>query len=662
MTNRLSSRLQVIRAELWHLRKGGLSQLRTHRSRRMAARGQTPPPHPATAPPPHPATALPAPVAGASAPARHAGQTGSGAPTGERLTGPAIAAWELPDRPPRRALRVGVILDEFSAEALRWEWDQVELTPDRWRSQVRNPPIGLLFVESAWAGSGGAWRHALTGSRAPTQALREVVAWCRERGVPTVFWNKEDPVHHEDFIDTAALFDWVATTDVGMAGAYRERLGHDRVFTMPFAAASWIHNPVRPRGRAARDVAFAGMFFAHKFPERREQMDLLLGAAAEVSPRMPRGLEIFSRFHGGDERYQFPPPLDSFVRGALSYRQALAAYREFKVFLNVSSVPDSTTMCPRRIFEISACATPVVSTPTPAITAIFPPEELVTVSEPEEARWVLRALVGNDEWRDRMGHLAARRVLSEHTYRDRVDDLVGRLGLPEHQVTDPSVSILVSTNRPAQVEHVLRTVAQQQGLQPQLVLLAHGFEHDPTHRHTAAELGLTDPVFLTADAGQSLGACLNACLEAASGDVVAKMDDDDLYGPHYLADQLRALDYSGADLVGKHAHHVLLRDLDALVVRFGFYEHRFTHFVMGPTLMTRRTTAQELRFADRTQGEDSDFLRRLVAGGGRVYAADRFGFVQVRQRSGHTWVASDAEILANARVVAFGAGPGHVMI
>ena len=47
--------------------------------------------------------------------------------------------------------------------------------------------------------------------------------------------------------------------------------------------------------------------------------------------------------------------------GELPYDQMLAAYKMYKVFLNVNSVIDSPTMCARRVFELSACSTPVVS-------------------------------------------------------------------------------------------------------------------------------------------------------------------------------------------------------------------------------------------------------------------------------------------------------------
>ena len=162
-------------------------------------------------------------------------------------------------------------------------------------------------------------------------------------------------------------------------------------------------------------------------------------------------------------------------------------------------------------------------------------------------------------------------------------------------------------------------------------------------------------------ASTSLGRCLNRLVEAASGDVVAKMDDDDLYGADYLRDQLHALDYSGADVVGKQAHHMYLEALDVIIVRFPEREHRFTDLVMGPTIVARRDVALAHPFADVWRGEDTGFLRDVAAGGLSTYSADRFNFVQMRHTSArHTWEATSAELLANARVLAYGCATKHI--
>ena len=631
--------LQTLRTGLWHLRTGGISQLRTWNRRRRIQRG-----------------------------------VGDGLGSFDAEGRLSFPPREIIERPPHLSgLRAAVILDDFSMLAWSHEFETVAVTPQGWREQLTATPVDLLLVESAWHGNKAAWQYQLTGSQAPSPALRELVEHCREIGIPSVFWNKEDPPHFEDFLETARLFDQVFTTDVTLLPRYREELDHDHVGVLPFAAQSAVHNPVRPKhGHQARDVAFAGMYFAHKFPERREQMDLLLGGALDASATMETGLEIFSRFLGDDERYQFPGALGERVVGSLSYDRMLSAYQAYKVFLNVNSVVTSPSMCARRIFEISASGTPVVSTPSPAIGEFFAPGEVPIAEDREDAAHVVRALVRSPELRDRTVHLAQRRIWDRHTYTHRgrqvldsvgLGDRAGASGLPGAAGL-PTVSVLAVTNRPTQIEHLLSQLGHQEGVQRQLIIVTHGFEGERSIVTRAAELGLDDISVRSAPSDWSLGHCLNSARERSDGEICSKMDDDDLYGPHYLHDLLQALTYSGADVVGKHAHYMHLTGSDVTLLRFPWQEHRFTDRIMGPTITAPREVFAEHPFADISRGEDSGFLEDVVAAGGRIYSADRFGFTQVRAGAGHghAWSASDRELLASAGVVWTGRNDAHVMI
>jgi spore maturation protein CgeB len=622
-------RLQTARKALWHLRTGGVAQVRTFLRRRRIL--------------------------------------GEHTAVGARMTknGLVFDAWSLPERPPARALKVGVILDDFSRLAFGYEWEQVLLKPSSWRQEL-DEGLDLVFVESAWNGNGGAWQYHLTGPTAPRPALVALLEGCRAAGVPTVFWNKEDPAHFEDFLDTAALFDRVYTTDATKVDDYVERLGHDRIGVLPFGAQPAIHNPIRTHGKGPeRDVAFAGTWFAHKYPERREQMELLLGAALEVSPRMATGLEIFSRFRGQGGQYEFPEPFASRVVGSLGYEQMLTAYRDYKVFLNVNSVVDSPSMCARRIFEITACGTPVVTTPSAATGEFFPPDEVFSAGSGEEAASTIRALVRSKELRDRATHLGQRRIWREHSYGSRVQRVLHDVELVDSAESPrPTVTALVSTNRPQRVNDVLRTVGAQEGVAVQLALLTHGFERDESElRLRAKEAGVDDLVLLTAPANLPLGACLNLLVEAADGQVVAKMDDDDVYGPQYVSDQLYAMVFSGAEVVGKNAHYMYLEGHDATVLRFAEREHRLTDFVVGPTIVAQRDLSRSVQFAEVSRGEDTAFLRGVLQSGARVYSADRFNFIQVRSGGGrHTWSVTDAELLGSGEVRFYGRAEQHVII
>ena len=556
------------------------------------------------------------------------------------------------------SIRVGVILDDFSALSFAHEWTTVALTRADWREQLDH--VDFVFLESAWNGNGGAWKYQLTGSSGLKDEARELLTACRSRGVPTVFWNKEDPPHFEDFLEVASLVDHVFTTDSRLIESYRERVGHDNVRTLPFAAQPAIHNPTRPTGpRAEHGVAFAGMYFAHKYPERREQMDWLLGGASDAASKQKERFAIFSRQHGGDEKYQFPGELEEHVVGSLPYDHMLTAYKDFAAFLNVNSVVDSPSMCARRIFEISASGTPVVSAPSTATREFFPPDEVFQPSDRDEAAHTVRALLRSPELRDRTVHRAQRRIWENHTYTHRAMTIMDAVGIDYSDPTTAACTVIVSTNRPMQLDHALESVARQTGVSVQLSLVAHGYELDEhAVLSRARQLGLADVVLQSAPRTFSLGECLNEALDRADGDVIAKFDDDDLYGEHYLSDQVHALRYSGAHLVGKQAHYMHLESSGATLLRFPEREHKYTDLVMGPTMVGTADAFRATLFEPRTRGEDTTFQRMLSKQGGTIYSADRFNFVQMRSaRGAHTWDVDDAELLATGVVHGFGLVP-----
>lgn len=61
-------------------------------------------------------------------------------------------------------------------------------------------------MERKW----GAWQYKIAKyNNQDKSELRELINWCRENKIPTIFWNKEDPIHFEKFIETASMFDHI---------------------------------------------------------------------------------------------------------------------------------------------------------------------------------------------------------------------------------------------------------------------------------------------------------------------------------------------------------------------------------------------------------------------------------------------------------------------
>ena len=626
-----------LRTALWHLRKGGVRQLARHLEHKERLRLET------------------------STDDEDKAQVE--ARRREKLRG--LDPLDFPEYEPNSNrpkpfgdFRVGAILDDFSQLAWGSEFTLVQMLPGTWKESVKG--IDFLLVESAWQGNSGAWRYQIVGSNAPSANLEELVSWCRSNNVPTVFWNKEDPEHFDDFISTAVLFDYVATTDADCVARYESYRDFEGVaFVLPFAAQPSFHNPIRDQISARHqigDVCFAGTYFRHKFPQRREQMDLVLNAGVEASNNLKSALTIYSRNEEVDEKYTFPEPFNEWVVGALPYNKMLAAYRGYKVFLNVNTVENSPTMFSRRVLELLASGTPVVSTPSRGLSNFFSDDEVVIVDDCDNATSRIESLVRSSNTRDRLVHRAQRNIWETHTYTHRAEEVIKKLGLDSSNsfTGRPSVSVIMSTIRPEFLDSALAQFKSQEGIDLEILVATHGFE--------VVSEDYPGVKFIEVSGEKSLGHCLNLLVAAASGDYIAKMDDDDLYGPNYLRDQINSLRFSGATVVGKQASYLYLEETEELILRKKWREHLWTDMVLGATLVGARETFETIKFQDVGRGEDTQFLKDVVSSGGHIYSADRFNYIQIRNTQSHTWDVHADELKKNGQVETYGLNVKHVFV
>ena len=556
---------------------------------------------------------------------------------------------------------VAAIVDTFTEYALRHEVDLVLMSPIHWRAQMESRRPVCLFVESAWWGNNGGWRNRIAGYEgSEDNPLRELLAYCRSNGIPTIFWNKEDPPHFDNFIGAAKEFDYVFTSDADCVPRYREILGHDRIFVLPFAAASRIHNPSREKGWPSYPVCFAGSWVSRRYPERAEALQFLL------DPALPKGLHIFDRNltrpeYGPD--YRFPDQYKEAIKGSLTYEEMLTAYRCYDVMLNVNTITGSPTMFARRIFESLACATPVISSESVGMTRMLGEHVRVSHSA-EETAGHLQELLGDEEARIREGHLAYRFVHENHTYRHRMNEVFRRVGLDPLGSEQPPVSVLMPTMRPQNVARCLENFTKQTYQNKELILILNNAEFDVDAIRRDAE-SIPNTQVLHVEGRTTLGDCLNRGVEAASGVYVAEMDDDDHYGERYLSDHVLAASFSDAEVVGKGLYFMYFEAADTTALRQAIPEHTFTSSVTtGGTLFIRTDVCREIPFDSISLKEDTNFQRAAARAGCRVYSADRFNFIRVRTRRSinHSDPTPDAEFLKRCRAQTPGLDLDRAMI
>lgn len=517
-----------------------------------------------------------------------------------------------------RALVVASILDEFTEAAFRDECRLLSLAPDRWRAQLEAQMPHLLLVESAWFGADGSWKGKINHV---ANELLEVVEWCRERRVPSLFWNKEDPVHFETFLTAARLFDHVFTTDIDCIHRYKGRLGHDRVYLLPFACQPRIHNPIASRERK-RGTFFAGGYYV-RYPERGRDLASLLDALASLGP-----VDIYDRHYGqNDPRYRFPEEYRSFIVGNLSSEEVVEAYKGYEIALNLNSIKQSQSMFARRIFELLACNTLVVSNYSRGLRLLFGDLVFATDSGDEVVRRI-RQLRDDPGLAERLRLVSLRRVMADHTCQDRFAYLVSKLtGSPIADLL-PQVVVTGYARTPEHLASLTAAVTRQEYHRVRLVVvLAPGFVPPAKDLPPSGVVRLV-PADLagTLQLGDVLG----------DSELLAGICPQDYHGPSYLLDLVLATRYSGARVIGKAAHYEA-EDGNLRLVH-AEQQYQFVNELPARAALIRGAAVANLNLAEWAQSLESRWLGGGDPGG--ALAIDPWSYCR---EGGRGWAARAAD-------------------
>ena len=545
----------------------------------------------------------------------------------------------VPSEQSGQRVKVATILDTFSEECLKPEFNLIRLKRAQWKEQLLKEQPDFILLESAWQGNSGDWKYLFSkyAKKLKDNPLRELFSFARENNIPTVFWNKEDPVNFEVFIDVAKEADHIFTTAEECIDRYRKIVGHDQVYTLPFAAQPKLHNPITNDQLIFENRAcFAGAWRGEKYPGRAEEFSKLLDPLLQSDQ-----LVIYDRYAGHPEqdKWAFPAPYSTVVRGSLPYQLMNLAYRKYALFLNVNSVQNSNTMFSRRVYEILASHTPVISSENVGIRKQLKNCVYLT-SSALETKHISTQLLHDPEYRDKAAHRAYREVHLNHTYSVRAKEIIQKV-CPERasDTADfPPVTIICVTNRPERQQQAIDSYLCQTYPNKRLIFATNSEEFNLTQlREQLREL--PDCELLSFDPSLTLGECLNSIRETLQTEYWAKFDDDDFYAPNYLTDMMIAARYSGAAICGKRCFFVYSEALNKTLLRYPGHEFRYTPMVSGATLFVHHSQTANIAFEAVRRGTDTLFQQQCRHQGRPIFSSDRFNFMLYRGTSPelHTW-------------------------
>ena len=518
----------------------------------------------------------------------------------------------------KEQLTVACILDEFSYESFKYECRLEQLRMETWKQQIDQMKPDFLFVESAWRGVDNTWRNLLTNVKKKTnEEILQVVNYCKSKGIPTVFWNKEDPVNYKHFINSAKLYDYIFTTDENMIEQYKVDVGHSRIYSLQFAAQPQIHNPVGSNLLTKKNVAFAGTWYVKKHPDRQEDMHLVLSPAKEF------GLHIYDRmyFFTGNRNYKYPAMYQNYIVGKLEYEDMVKAYKAYKVFLNVNSVKDSPTMFSRRVFEILACGTNVLSTYSKGIEKNF--NTIVPMCRTQEdSKNNLEKLLNNSQYSSQLSVKGIREIYSKHLYKHRFYEILHKLGYSDQEAKE-GASIIAFPSESSDIERIINNFQNQWWDEKELLIIIPKSVDDKNINEVVKQAPNIYLYILQEKDNQLAEETIKELIRKTRYNIISIFMNKAYYGPHYLTDTIYAFEYSNAELVGKASYYNYNLESNSYELTFPLLENQYTDQVHDRSITLKKDVLNKIGFSLFEKG----FLDKCKQANIIMYSNNRYNFM-----------------------------------
>ncbi len=225
-------------------------------------------------------------------------------------------------------------------------------------------------------------------------------------------------------------------------------------------------------------------------------------------------------------------------------------------------------------------------------------------------------------------------------------------------ICDEPVTAICSSKRPGFADRVAQMLKAQTHENLHVIYVAHGPDHDldAVRRSFASLESVT--ILQLFDANAPLGEALNLALDHCKTDLVAKIDDDDFYGPNYIRSAVSAFHYNGCDnvgIVGKARAYCYVEDANVLALRFSAaHENNIRDRVYGSTIFWSRRALSDQRFILANTGEDSQFYVDAAKRGVKIYSTESADYLCIRYAApgAHTWNISARDFLTTATIAA----------
>lgn len=215
------------------------------------------------------------------------------------------------------------------------------------------------------------------------------------------------------------------------------------------------------------------------------------------------------------------------------------------------------------------------------------------------------------------------------------------------------LAIVLASNRPNDLMEVFKDIERQTLPSFELFLGCHGFVPSAPMKKALDRLKRRKikVEYFTFERSVTLGSMLTQLARKTDTEFVAKMDDDDIYGPEHLRDLLDVIQEKNCDVVGRAMNYIYLEPIDLTVRRFagvGVSDvELFSDWICGGTILVKRSAGEKADwFGSGTTAVDTHLLSRVTSNGGKIYRTFGAGYIYRRRSGAHTYATNYGKYLS----------------
>lgn len=402
-------------------------------------------------------------------------------------------------------MRIGIVCDQYYFDSIYATADFVYLSPEDWEEKMEG--LSCFLLVSTWKGlHNEEWRGTITEGSPQRNLLNKIITKCREKGIPTIFYSKEDPPNYAHFIGIAQKCDYIFTSAEECIPDYIHDCGHNRVYALCFGINPLFHNPIGLRRVKYDEVIFSGSWM-EKYPERCSDLQTILDGVL----RTGRGLKIIDRNYYIDNRsFRFPDKYVPYISPTISHDELQKVHKLYNWAININSVKNSKSMFAARGYELQATGSLMLSNYSVGLNNLLPLIHIV--QNGDEIEQILSAYTPEEIYERQISGI--RFSMTGETCYDRFAEILSRAGF-QTEVQERSVVVIVKEITPR-----IRELFDRQSLKRKTLLL---------------EAEVIDEII-------------------ENFDMVAFFDENMEYLEFYLEDMCNGFKYTNSDYITKNAH------------------------------------------------------------------------------------------------------------